>query len=383
MKKTLLVIVGMIAGIISFAQPNNLDIGIFNNGANGSTTGNGAALELSLRARSTTYPASPVAEDYGVILRGPISDFSTADAVEIVQANAAIYGTAAVTVMTFQGAFDIGDGYIYFALALNNAGGMNLSPLTPLNAWKYSFTFKFSNAKTAAQNRMVRLVDQTNNAALSTFFGATVFTYLNLASVNQLTNAAITALPVNLLNFSGYKSGSKNVLKWTTANEQNNMGFEVQRSSDGVNYSAIGFVNSVAPGGISSGELNYSFDDNTPGTSKRNYYRLSQKDLDGRNRLSNIVVISGDKPTVIGIGGLFPNPASTLVNVIIDAPKRDKLTLVVMDAAGKTVKQQLVSVEIGSNTIPVEISNLAQGGYLVKVVCKEGCETTVAKFNKQ
>jgi Secretion system C-terminal sorting domain len=90
-----------------------------------------------------------------------------------------------------------------------------------------------------------------------------------------------------------------------------------------------------------------------------------------------------DNPTSLTIGGLFPNPARSQVNVIIDAPKRDNVTLVVMDVNGKTVKQQLVNVEIGSNTVPVEISNLAQGAYLVKVICKENCETTVAKFNKQ
>ncbi len=42
--------------------------------------------------------------------------------------------------------------------------------------------------------------------------------------------------PVSLSNFSGYKNGSKNTLNWTIASEANNLGFDVQRSTDGANY---------------------------------------------------------------------------------------------------------------------------------------------------
>lgn len=72
------------------------------------------------------------------------------------------------------------------------------------------------------------------------------------------------SLPVTLLSFSGYKDGSRNQLSWITASELNNRGFEVQRSTDGVNYTAIGFLNSLANGGNSNDQLSYRFTDNTP-----------------------------------------------------------------------------------------------------------------------
>jgi hypothetical protein len=214
--------------------------------------------------------------------------------------------------------------------------------------------------------------------------GSTIGSYPStdrFVETNDIIN--LGSLPVGLLNFSGYKSGSKNVLKWNTSSESNNSGFEVQRSSDGVNYSPIGFVNSLASGGNSSTELSYGFDDNNPVASKRNFYRLNQKDIDGRSKMSNVVLINGDKPMTIGIGGIFPNPASSTVNVIIDAPRRDDVTVVLMDVLGKTIKQKMVNVEIGSNTVPVEIGGLASGSYLVKVLCKSDCETAVSKFAKQ
>lgn len=193
----------------------------------------------------------------------------------------------------------------------------------------------------------------------------------------------LISLPVSMINFSGYKNGAKNTLTWRVANEVNNRGFDVLRSTDGVNYSSIGFVNSQAPGGFTTSEVYYTFDDNSP-VGKKQYYRLNQKDIDGAYKLSNIVMITGDKASILGIGGIFPNPASTLLNVIIDAPKRDKVTLIITDMTGKTVKQQQENVEIGSNTVPVDIAKLAGGSYVVRLICQSSeCETALGKFNKQ
>ncbi|MDP4264813.1 MAG: T9SS type A sorting domain-containing protein, partial [Bacteroidota bacterium] len=73
-----------------------------------------------------------------------------------------------------------------------------------------------------------------------------------------------------------------------------------------------------------------------------------------------------------------------LVNVLINAPQRDDVTVVVTDISGKTVKQKQVNVDIGSNTVPVEIASLASGSYLVKLICRSSdCVLATAKFNKQ
>jgi hypothetical protein len=212
--------------------------------------------------------------------------------------------------------------------------------------------------------------------------GGIVSTVGGTVSAGFARTVALVTLPVNLLNFSGVKNGNKNVLRWTTANETNNLGFEVQRSSNGVNYTSLGFVNSLAAGGTISSSTSYTFDDNSPASAKQ-YYRLKHVDKDGHAKLSTIVMITSGKPTILSIGSIFPNPARSLVSVVIDAPARQDVTLLVSDLLGKTVKQQMVNVEIGSNTIPVEIANLAPGSYLVKVVCKSDCETTVGRFIKE
>ncbi|MEO8406696.1 MAG: hypothetical protein ABI480_18935, partial [Chitinophagaceae bacterium] len=146
-------------------------------------------------------------------------------------------------------------------------------------------------------------------------------------------------LPVSLLNFSGYKDGSSTQLRWSTATENNNSGFEVQHSTDGIHYTPIGFVGTQAPGGNSSGVLTYSFTENNV-TGKRQFYRLRQVDFDNRSKLSNVILINGDKPLTLAFDGLFPNPASTIANVLIATPDKDQVTLFLTDMAGRTIIQK-------------------------------------------
>jgi hypothetical protein len=179
------------------------------------------------------------------------------------------------------------------------------------------------------------------------------------------TNALIT-LPVNLLKFSGYKNGAKNSLQWTTASEQNNYGFEVQRSLDGVSYNTVGFVSALSSNGNSSVNLNYAFDDNNP-AGKQQYYRLKQVDIDRRGKLSNVIMITGEKPRTLRLGAIFPNPSTTFVNVVIHSPKDALAEISLVDLAGKTLKKQVENIGTGSNSVVLDISRFPKGSYLIHV----------------
>ncbi|MGG9962712.1 T9SS type A sorting domain-containing protein [Ferruginibacter sp. SUN106] len=185
------------------------------------------------------------------------------------------------------------------------------------------------------------------------------------AGTSYIINGAIL-LPVSIVNFSGYKDGNRNQLQWTTATENNNLGFELQRSADGITYTAIGFVNSLAQGGNSSRELNYTFTDNNP-IGSRQYYRFSQVDINNHSKLSNVVRIDGDKPLVIKVDGVFPNPAITTVNIQVNAPAKSKLTVYLVDNTGRVAMQQDINVETGKNIVPIDISKLANANYTLKV----------------
>ncbi|MCE3281871.1 MAG: Muc19 precursor [Chitinophagaceae bacterium] len=188
-------------------------------------------------------------------------------------------------------------------------------------------------------------------------------------------------LPVTLVNFRGEAAGNSNRLLWTTATETNNRGFELERSADGRTFSTIAFVNSKAADGNSSTSIHYSYDDNRP-MAGNNYYRLKQVDKDGRLSYSNIIMLSR-KVNAITLGRIYPNPASTSLNLVIASPSAEAVSLVVTDLGGKVVMQQVLQLRQGANTHRLNVGGLAQGSYFVKVVCASGCEGVAALFVRQ
>lgn len=206
--------------------------------------------------------------------------------------------------------------------------------------------------------------------------------FTNLSGFSSFyLHGGTTPIPVTLLSFSGRKDGNVNRLSWTTTTEQNNRGFDVQRSVDGRNYQTLRFVPSQAQGGFSSNNITYSFTDDAPvGTMQ--YYRLRQVDVNGRYQMSQVVRIKGATSSVLNVQGLFPNPASSKVSMLVDAPARDRIQVSIVDVAGRVMANHSFTVEAGSNTIQLDVDRLQSGTYLIKMIGSQG-EAGVSKFIKQ
>jgi GEVED domain/Secretion system C-terminal sorting domain len=208
--------------------------------------------------------------------------------------------------------------------------------------------------------------------------------FVELTNVSNFSAFFLTGSSVPLpaaITFAGEKAGSRNILRWTTKTESNVKGFSVERSADGRSFVSIGYVNSQAPNGNSTSDLNYIFnDDNPQGTAT--YYRLRIEDRNGSSKLSNVVLLRRGKVNQLELSGLFPNPASTSLNVVLDVPARDRVTLVVTDLAGRTLIQKAVNVETGTNTIDMDVSGLTKGTYMVRVICSNDCKSVTGRFVK-
>src|SRR5262249_24022771 len=124
-------------------------------------------------------------------------------------------------------------------------------------------------------------------------------------------------LPVAFKSFSAARSNGVVNLKWSSASESNNFGFEVQRLIGTGTWQTISFVSSQATGGNSSSELTYTFTDQN--TSKGvSQYRIKQVDIDQRAKFSEIRAVRG-----LGQMGktiVYPNPSfgGGKVSVIFD-----------------------------------------------------------------
>jgi hypothetical protein len=226
------------------------------------------------------------------------------------------------------------------------------------------------------------------NVALDAFAGQTIQLGFegvsqmgNLFGLDSITVTANYPLPITLSVFSGVREGNKNILNWQTANEANNKGFELERSIDGKQFTKIAVINSKATNGTSNGANDYSYTDEKY-FGATNYYRLRQLDKDGKATLSNVVVLKSAQITKAQISRIFPNPVQEKLNVVLNTPTSERVTITITDLVGKTITQKFVETVQGDNNIQFNTVQLAKGTYLIKVYSNTNTEIATQKFVK-
>ncbi len=166
-------------------------------------------------------------------------------------------------------------------------------------------------------------------------------------------------LPVELKSFEGRNQSNGNLLSWETYSELDNEGFDVEYSSNGREFTKVGFVE----GNLTSTVINkYSFLHQTK-IGNMHYYRLKQKDTDGKFEYSSTIVISSKNDQNINI---YPNPAHNYVNISIEADKSEFVPYVLIDNMGKVVSQNTLDISRGVNTISLDLANFENGIYFLK-----------------
>lgn len=143
------------------------------------------------------------------------------------------------------------------------------------------------------------------------------------------------SLPVDLLTFSAYEESNKVELNWATASEMNNDHFTVERSADGINFSAIGQVKGA---GNSAVVNEYRMSDELPSTTV--YYRLKQTDYNGSFSYNGGLVVLTPTSQVKTIEALvYPNPVQdSNVYVKLEGDNYGSRTEVVLsDISGKEI----------------------------------------------
>ncbi|MGC4036155.1 MAG: T9SS type A sorting domain-containing protein [Chitinophagaceae bacterium] len=203
------------------------------------------------------------------------------------------------------------------------------------------------------------VVDYTNTTYFPTNSGETVGGLDPLAVMGVSMETVI--LPVKMTSFSATAAGNKSDLKWSTATEINNNGFDVERSADGVNWKRIGFVPSKATGGNSNSQLEYNYQDVQP-LAGNNYYRLTQTDLNNKITSSEIRTVSFKIDR--GALAIFPNPVKDVINI---GGVEKGYSLQLMDNKGAIISH---STSEGSVAL-LQTSNLTPGIYFVRVSDKQ------------
>ena len=172
---------------------------------------------------------------------------------------------------------------------------------------------------------------------------------------------------LNYTLFSGVFEDGKVNLKWITATELNNFGFEIERRDDFSAYKKIGFING---NGTSTNRLTYNFVDENL-SAKRYFYRLKQLDFDGSFEYSSEVAVEIETLNDFKLFQNYPNPFNPTTSIKYYVPVQGQLKIGLYDILGNEINT-LVNKEMqaGSYELNVDGSNLASGTYFVKMIAQ-------------
>ncbi|CAN5325864.1 hypothetical protein BH09BAC2_BH09BAC2_07200 [soil metagenome] len=166
-------------------------------------------------------------------------------------------------------------------------------------------------------------------------------------------------IPVTLMNFSGALKNGASLLQWTTSQELNTKSFEIERSADGITFTKIG---TVAAAGNSSSERRYTFVDRN--LIAVNYYRLNMVDIDGKSKVSNVVLIKNDNMNQRVY--VLTNPFSSFIDLQFAKVPTGKVTLRLLDLNGKQISSGVYN-SVNSNLRFNNVTSvLGQGIYILE-----------------
>jgi hypothetical protein len=198
----------------------------------------------------------------------------------------------------------------------------------------------------------------------------------NVAELDSLVIQVPPAvLPLTLLSFDAHSAGPMNDLDWTTTREVNVSEFVVERSSDGVQYQAIG--NRPAQE-TNSGNNDYSFTDSLPAPTS--FYRLRMIDMDGSYSYSPIKEVNHAAAISISC---YPNPVIDLVNIRIDDPNISSYRYSVITVDGRTLRTGMIEGGGAGQQTSINLASAPKGILIMRVQGADNGTTAVFKLFRQ
>jgi len=190
---------------------------------------------------------------------------------------------------------------------------------------------------------------------ISTYYtGMIIDPQNNIREISETNNiytstSGTVIIPVELVNFSFSKNEREQVtLFWTTASEIGNLGFEVEKSSDGKEFSTLIFLKGS---GTTDIPHNYTFTDKNTSPGKF-FYRLKQINFDGSFSYSPVLEIEISKPDKCALLQNYPNPFNPETTIQFRIAEETFVTLSVYNIYGQELKPLVrETVQPGSYSI--------------------------------
>ncbi len=243
------------------------------------------------------------------------------------------------------GDWEAGDGVLAFHIVQANAGTYSWKPVMS-GTWDCWIAI----GRTINSGNMQYITGEENED---------VYCYLNL-NTGRLATVLGAPLPVELTSFNAVANNENVIIKWQTATELNNDGFEIERKYENNNWETISFVDG---NGTTSQVSSYSFTDK-PGKTGLYSYRLKQIDYDGTFTYSGYVNVELTAPEKFQLSQNYPNPFNPSTTINYTIPETNNVTLKVYNVLGKEVSVLVnKKQESGFYEVSFDASSLASGIY--------------------
>jgi hypothetical protein len=152
-------------------------------------------------------------------------------------------------------------------------------------------------------------------------------------------------------------------VKWSTVSESNNDYFEIERSTNGKTFSSLDRISAT---GNATSLSSYSYSDqNAP--AGRNFYRISQTDIDGKTSSSEVVQVEVTATETLDWIGVSPNPFRGELQIRFSAPKSGNAILRLTDMQGQVALEINKEVHPGQNRADLSCNNLGSGIYFAEI----------------
>lgn len=202
---------------------------------------------------------------------------------------------------------------------------------------------------TAVRNIPLRvrvLADPASTSDACTIIGYNTGRALVNYGSGQIEDFSVTIqdpLPVTLISFDGKPDAEGIKLTWETAQEEQNKGFEVERSLDGLRFETKGLV---AGGNTTLVKSKYTFLDSDVQPHLRYFYRLRQLDFDGKFTFSKIINVVSSKD--LAPFYVFPNPiVGQEFRIAMQSPADYDLSFIALNGTQVLVNKELSEVPAG------------------------------------
>ena len=333
-----------ITGILTLTQGRvitNLNrVNIINSAPAASTTGNTNSFVEGNLKRS--FAASGGAYDFpvGTALKGyQRINFNFGGANDRSNATVSFVNTPPATPVPFLGPECV--SAMYDQAPLNN-GYWNVAPLPVTGVAPYTVT-QYNTNYTNPQTGFTVMAKY--GAGTWSLYGgcvpASTLPALQRTALSVMTNPSqfataqsLTPLPVELIYFTATAKTSTIGLKWITASETQNSGFEIWRSSAPPEFEKIGWVEG---NGTTSGENEYLFDDIQVEKNITYYYKLKQLDYNNDFRFTETVAA---RLTSEGFAvSAHPNPFRDQTVISVHLSKSSRVHITILSAIGQELAE--------------------------------------------